>query len=206
MASPDWRVDLMKAHPRLFRIMPEKPARSFGYPLCKAGWSDVLVRLCNRIENALRFDETFQFVRIKQKFGIARIDWDGEMSDETRLRIGDAINLAVARSAAPAKPAEPRATCTAAAAGLRHAARSTRRAIRCHLERASRTSASCDARRAIRTCITRGTTARPTRSRRFRRRRRNSDGKYRCRTCCKEVTFEYQTGAACKCGLPPPDV
>jgi hypothetical protein len=98
-SAADWRVDLMKAHPSLFGIMPEEPAGSFGYPLCEAGWSDVLARLCKRIENSLRFDETFQFVRIKQKFGIARVDRDGEVSDETRLRISDAINLAIARSA-----------------------------------------------------------------------------------------------------------
>jgi hypothetical protein len=78
--TADRRIDLMKAHPRLFEIMPDEPDRSFGYPLCEAGWRDVLVRLCTRIENALQYNETFQFVRIKQKFGIARIDWDGEMS------------------------------------------------------------------------------------------------------------------------------
>jgi hypothetical protein len=98
-SAADWWMEFMKAHPRLFQIMPDEPARSFGYPLCEAGWRDVLMRLCNSIENALRFDETFQFIRIKQKFGLARIDWEGEMSDETRLRISDAINLAVARSA-----------------------------------------------------------------------------------------------------------
>jgi hypothetical protein len=98
-SAADWRMDFLKAHPRLFQIMPDEPARSFGYPLCEAGSRDVLMRLCNRIENALRFDETFQFIRIQQKFGLARIDWDGEMSDETRLRIGAVINFAVARSA-----------------------------------------------------------------------------------------------------------
>jgi len=98
-SAADWRMDFMKAHPRLFEIMPGGPDRSLGYPLCEAGWCDVLVRLCTRIESALRSDETFHFVRIKQKFGIGRFDWDGEVSDETRLRIGEAINLAVARSA-----------------------------------------------------------------------------------------------------------
>lgn len=59
------------------------------------------MRLCIRIENALQYNETqtLQFVRIKQKFGIGRFDWDGQLSDETRLRINEAINLAVARSA-----------------------------------------------------------------------------------------------------------
>jgi hypothetical protein len=43
--------------------------------------------------------ETFEFIRIKQKFGVARVDWHGDVSDETRTKIGEAINLAVARSA-----------------------------------------------------------------------------------------------------------
>ncbi|MFG3593090.1 hypothetical protein [Bradyrhizobium sp. RDI18] len=95
----DWRIDLMRAHPRLFEIVAEEPKHSFGYPLCEAGWRDVMERLCVRIEDTLQDGETFQFVRIKQKFGVARFDWDGEVSDQTRLRILEAINLAVARSA-----------------------------------------------------------------------------------------------------------
>jgi hypothetical protein len=131
--TADWRIDLMKAHPRLFEIRPDEPDRSFGYPLCEAGWRDVLVRLCTRIENALQYNETFQFVRIKQKFGIGRFDWDGEVSDKTRIWIANAINLAVARSACTCEICGRRGTCTASVAGLRRAARSTRRAIRCRL-------------------------------------------------------------------------
>jgi hypothetical protein len=95
----DWRIDFMRSLPRLFEVMPREPERSFGYPLCEAGWRDILERLCTKIEAALQDGETFEFVRIKQKFGILRVDWDGEVSDETRLRLGEAINLAVARSA-----------------------------------------------------------------------------------------------------------
>jgi hypothetical protein len=95
----DWRIDFMRAHPRLFDLMTDEPERSFGYPLCDAGWRDALERLCTRIEDALRDGDTFEFVRIKQKFGLLRVNWDAELSDETRLRIGEAINLAVARSA-----------------------------------------------------------------------------------------------------------
>ena len=69
--TADWRIDLMKAHPRLFEIMPDEPGRSFGYPLCEAGWRDVLVRLCTRIENALQYNETFQFVRIKHDYSVS---------------------------------------------------------------------------------------------------------------------------------------
>ncbi|HEY0570544.1 MAG TPA: hypothetical protein VGD16_03305 [Enterovirga sp.] len=97
--TSDWRIDLIRAHPRLFEIMPDEPERSFGYPLCEAGWRDILERLCIRIENALRANETFEFVRIKQKLGVLRVDWDGEVSEETKVPIGEAVNLAVARSA-----------------------------------------------------------------------------------------------------------
>jgi hypothetical protein len=95
----DWRIDLMRAHPNLFAILADEREHSFGYPLCAAGWRDILERLCARIENALQENETFQFVRIKRKFGVLRIDWDGEVSVETRVRLGEAVNLAVARSA-----------------------------------------------------------------------------------------------------------
>jgi hypothetical protein len=94
----DWRLNLMLSHPRLFEVMRDEPHLSFGYPLCGSGWRDLLDRLCVRIEGALQENESFQFVRIKQKFGILRVDWDGEVPDPTRFRIGEAINLAVARS------------------------------------------------------------------------------------------------------------
>jgi hypothetical protein len=106
----DWRIDFMGVHARLFDIMHGEPQRSPGYPLCEAGWRDVLERLCARIETLLQDGETFEFVRIKQKMGIIRVDWDGEVSDETRIRIVDAVNLAVARSAC---------TCEVCGAGAR---------------------------------------------------------------------------------------
>jgi hypothetical protein len=95
----DWRRDLMLWHPRLFFVLPDELHLSFGYPLCERGWCDVLVRLCRRIEVALRDGETFEFVRIKQKKGILTVDWDSEASEETEVEIGHAVDLAVARSA-----------------------------------------------------------------------------------------------------------
>jgi len=95
----NWRVDLMRAHPRLFEIMTDEPHLSFGYPLCEEGWQDLLERLCVRIEVALRDNETLAFVRIKQKLGILRVDWDAEASEDTEATIGHAVDLAVARSA-----------------------------------------------------------------------------------------------------------
>ncbi|BAC46905.1 blr1640 [Bradyrhizobium diazoefficiens USDA 110] len=95
----DWRRDLMLWHPRLFLTTAEEPSRSFGYPHCERGWQDILVRLCRRIEVALRDGETFEFVRIKQKMGILLVDWDTEASKSTESAIGHAVDLAVARSA-----------------------------------------------------------------------------------------------------------
>jgi hypothetical protein len=89
----------MQAHERLFDLMPDEPQRSLGYPLCDAGWRDILERLCSRIETALQENDTFKFVRIKQKFGVLRADWDGDISNDTRAKILEAIDLAVARSA-----------------------------------------------------------------------------------------------------------
>jgi len=94
----EWRIDLMQARARLFDLMPDDPERSFGYPNCKEGWRDILERLCTRIENALGENETFEFVRIRQKFGGLRIDWEGEVSDHSKAKIREAVDLAVARS------------------------------------------------------------------------------------------------------------
>lgn len=95
----DWRLDLMRWHPRLFSALAESADGSFGYPICGRGWRDLLVRLCVRIEAALRDCESFEFVRIKQKFGIIRADWRGEVSDGTGQAIMEAVNLAVGQSA-----------------------------------------------------------------------------------------------------------
>ena len=94
----NWRLDLMLSHPRLFEIMSDEPHLSFGYPNCEEGWREILETLCTRIETALQEDETFQFVRIKQKFGILRIDHDYAGPAETEAAIGHAVDLGVSRS------------------------------------------------------------------------------------------------------------
>ncbi|MHC2462429.1 hypothetical protein [Bradyrhizobium embrapense] len=99
MAESDWRRDLMTRHPRLFLTVAENdPVRSIGYPRCGRGWQDILVRLCHRIETVLGDREEFEFVRIKEKHGVLRIDWDAEDA-ETECTVGHAVDLAVARSA-----------------------------------------------------------------------------------------------------------
>jgi hypothetical protein len=94
----NWRSELMKAHPRLFGVMADEPELSLGYPSVRDGWRDLVERLCVRIESALQDGETFRFVGIVQKFGLLRVDWDGEVSEETRARIEEAVALAEARS------------------------------------------------------------------------------------------------------------
>lgn len=95
----DWAHALMLRHRRLFVMIEDEPTRSSGYPYCGRGWEDLLGRLCRRIETALGEGEFFEFVRIRQKLGILRIDWDSETSQDTEDAIGHAVNLAVARSA-----------------------------------------------------------------------------------------------------------
>jgi hypothetical protein len=99
LITQNWRLELMTAHPRLFEIMPGEPHLSFGYPNCEEGWREILETLCARIETAMQENESFQFVRIKQKFGLLRADYDYEGPEETEAAIGHAIDLAVARSA-----------------------------------------------------------------------------------------------------------
>ncbi|RXH24212.1 hypothetical protein XH99_29575 [Bradyrhizobium nanningense] len=96
--AQSWRIEFMQPHPRLFDFMQDEPKDTFGYPLCQEGWQDVLERLCGRLEEALRDNETFEFVRIKQKFGILRIGWEDNVSEETRASIEEALALAAARS------------------------------------------------------------------------------------------------------------
>jgi hypothetical protein len=97
-AKDFWWLEFMTAHPRLFQIMADEPELSFGYPQCQVGWRDILDRLCARIEDALRENETFEFVRVRQKLGVLQVVWDGKVSDGTRRKISAAIDLSRARS------------------------------------------------------------------------------------------------------------
>jgi hypothetical protein len=102
----DWRIDLMRSHPRQFEIISAEPERSSGYSLCEAGWRDVLERLCSRIEAALQRSERFGSIRMKQKYGVLRIDWHAQVLDETSVGICEAANRAVAGRHALANSAE----------------------------------------------------------------------------------------------------
>ncbi|MET4291913.1 hypothetical protein ACVW1A_008241 [Bradyrhizobium sp. LB1.3] len=158
--------DLMLRHVRLFLPIAEEPSRSFGYPRCERGWQDILVRLCQRIEIALAEPEEFEFIRIKQKFGILRVDWDTEAPEDTELKIGHAIDLAVAHSACTCEScgAEGRLYDNNGWLGSRcveHAAGAIR--WRLGMDRPRRTCAGCADGVARPASTTRCTTAWPTR-------------------------------------------
>jgi hypothetical protein len=93
----DWRIELIEAHPRLFRA-PKGPERPDGYAWCEAGWRDLLERMCARIESALRNGDTIGISQVKEKFATLRVYWRGDVSPETAARIHEAIALAQARS------------------------------------------------------------------------------------------------------------
>jgi hypothetical protein len=117
--TADWRIDLMKAHPRLFPIMPDEPTRSLGYPLCEAGWRDVLVRLCNRIENApaVRRNISVRPHQAEIRYRAYRFRWRDVGRDQTQDQRGHrqgrralGLHLRNLRSAgAPLQP--PRLAC-----------------------------------------------------------------------------------------------
>jgi hypothetical protein len=95
----DWRIALVEAHPRLFDRPAGKTDRTLGYPTCEEGWRELLDRMCERMETALREGETIRIVQIKEKFATVRCYWRGNVSVETTARIMEAIALAEARSA-----------------------------------------------------------------------------------------------------------
>jgi hypothetical protein len=95
----DWRIELIEAHPRLFVPLAGNLDRATGYPTCEEGWRDLLERMCDRMETALREEETIRIVQIKEKFAGLRCYWRGNVSTATTVRIMEAIALAEARSA-----------------------------------------------------------------------------------------------------------
>jgi hypothetical protein len=98
--AKDWRDDLIEAHPTLFRPPGGDPAAAQGYPACEDGWRDLLERVCMRIEAVLvESGGSCRVLQIKEKLGTLRFYWSGEMSDDAKLRVEEAIALANARSA-----------------------------------------------------------------------------------------------------------
>lgn len=98
LTTEDWRTVLIATHPRLFGASGESPERTPGYPECGDGWSDLLRRLCGRIDKALGPRETIRVAQIKEKFAGLRFYWHGKVSKDTEAAIQEAISLAEARS------------------------------------------------------------------------------------------------------------
>jgi hypothetical protein len=96
--TANWRIDFIQAHPSLFDILQDRPELTRARPFCGEGFRDLLEQLCARIETALGYDETFRFVRIGLKMGLLSIRWEGEVSDDTKAKIEEAIQLACMRS------------------------------------------------------------------------------------------------------------
>ena len=95
----NWRKDLIQAFPDLFHPVGDPPAAQ-GWPSVGDGWRDLLERACVRIRAAVQADGgSFQFTQIKQKYGTARLYWEGALSPEADARVEEAIDLAEARSA-----------------------------------------------------------------------------------------------------------
>jgi hypothetical protein len=94
----DWRIELVESYPDLFHPLPDH--RGVAFPECGEGWRDVLERASARIRAAVQADgRPFRFTQIKEKYGTARLYWDGALSPEAAARVEEAIDLAEARSA-----------------------------------------------------------------------------------------------------------
>jgi len=96
----DWRIELIEKHPKLFHPPVRKPEATQGYPICGDGWRDLLERLCTKIEAAIAESGGWlRVLQIEEKYGTLRFYWRGELSDESRTKVEEAIALAEARSA-----------------------------------------------------------------------------------------------------------
>jgi hypothetical protein len=96
----NWRVELIKAYAGLFRPPAGIPEGAEGSPECGEGWRDLLDRACIRIRAALQArGGSFRFTQIKEKYGTARLYWEGPLSEEAKEKVDEAIDPALARSA-----------------------------------------------------------------------------------------------------------
>jgi hypothetical protein len=97
--AQDWRIELLKEHPRLFHGPIDRPYAAEGYPNCEEGWRDLLEQCCARIEIALAGGGALRVVQIKEKFGALRFYWSGYLPDAAKAKVDEAIALAAALSA-----------------------------------------------------------------------------------------------------------
>ena len=95
----NWRVELIEAYPDLFRSRSGTPVGAEAEPECGEGWRDLLDRACIRIRAALEaHGGSFKFTEIKEKYGTARLYWEGALSEGAEEKVDEAIDLAQAAS------------------------------------------------------------------------------------------------------------
>ena len=97
--AKDWKIELIRAHTRLFRPPKGYLEGAQGYPECNEGWRDLIDRACVRIENALDNGDPVKIVQIKEKYGTLRFYWSGRLPSETEAKVREVVSLAEARSA-----------------------------------------------------------------------------------------------------------
>jgi hypothetical protein len=97
--AQDWQADMVITYADLFDPTPGDPPSAQGWPCVGDGWRDLLERACVRIRAAVRADGgSFRFTQIKEKYGTARLYWEGALSPEADALVEEAIDLAEARS------------------------------------------------------------------------------------------------------------
>jgi hypothetical protein len=97
--AKDWKIELIRAHTRLFYPLKEDLEGAQGYPECNDGWRDLIERACVRIENALDNGDTIKISQIKEKYGTLRFYWSGRLPSEAKAKVDEVVDLAKARSA-----------------------------------------------------------------------------------------------------------
>ena len=91
---------MIEAYPGLFRPPAGTLEGAEGSPECGEGWRDLLDRACIRIRAVLQaHGGSFKFTQVKEKYGTARLYWEGSLSEEAEEKLDEAIDLAQARSA-----------------------------------------------------------------------------------------------------------
>ena len=90
----DWRSEIASDYPELFEL-PR------GLPECGKGWKYLIWRVCREIRDALDADQgdVLRIVKIKQRYGVLNIFWDGTLSAVARIAVERAIESAFVESA-----------------------------------------------------------------------------------------------------------
>jgi hypothetical protein len=94
---PDWPSRLVRTYPELFGPLSQKAAVGCMQQ-CGTGRSEIVERMCVRIEAFLTERERFHFEQVGERNGALRVYWGGKLSAKSEAAIRGAIDLAEARS------------------------------------------------------------------------------------------------------------